>query len=210
MSHSLRMSSIAVNAKFRSLNPRLQTATIPRASPALPPAPPPKTKTIVRLAPPEPEPEPEMLDSQLEIRRRQLYVLEFGHLNKPPKKAPEPAPEPAPKAPPAPKTPPAPTAPVVKLPPQRKFTPKELADFNEIEYNKPFTNIRTGDPYRENTFGINPRGDIVDADFNYLGSWDEKTQTIIPAKISKERGDGNERLPILPDDWLAIRKASME
>ncbi len=187
------MSSIVLTTALRSLNPRLQTA-------------PPKTKTIVRLAPPEPE--PEMLESQLEKRRRQLYELEFGHLNKPPKKAPEPAPEP--KTPPAPKAPPAPTAPALKLPPQRKFTPKELADFDEIEYDKPFTNIRTGDPYRENTFGVNPRGDVVDADFNYLGSWDEKTQTIIPAKISKERGDGNEPLPILPADWLAIIKASNE
>lgn len=237
MSHLLRMSSVAVNATLRSLNPRLQTATIPRPSPAVPPAPPPKTKTILRLAPPEEpydEAEYELTGRKMTMKQLQAerdYEEAFESTPAPPKrtitnayimglirenikaeeaqkkekkakKAPAPAPAPAPEE--------EPIAPVVKLPPQRKFTIKELADFDELEYRKPFINIRTHEPYRGNTFGINPRGDVIDADFEYLGQWDVKTQTIIPAKIAKERGDGNERLPILPDDWLAIRKASNE
>jgi hypothetical protein len=122
------------------------------------------------------------------------------------KKAPPPPPPPAPAPAPASKP-----APVVKLPPQRQFTIQELADFDEIEYNKPFIPAGYREPYRENLFGINPRGDIIDADFNYLGTWDEKTQTIIPAKISKgERNDDGSPVLIHPADWMAIRRASNE
>ena len=103
---------------------------------------------------------------------------------------------------------PAPTPAAIPKKDDGKYTMEQLIDFKEIDYDKPFINIRTGEPYRENIFGRNPRGDVVDADFNYLGSWDKETKTIIPAKISKERGDGNEPLPILPADWLEITRAS--
>jgi hypothetical protein len=90
-----------------------------------------------------------------------------------------------------------------------KYTMKQLIDFEAYDYDKPFINIRTGKPYPKGSdFGINPRGDVIDSDFNYLGHWDKETKTIIPAKISKERGDGNEPLPILPADWLEIIRAS--
>ena len=115
------------------------------------------------------------------------------------------------RSPPPPPAPASKPAPVVKLPPQRQFTIQELADFDEIEYNKPFIPAGYREPYRENLFGINPRGDIIDADFNYLGTWDEKTQTIIPAKITKgERNDDGSPVLIHPADWMAIRRASNE
>ena len=234
--------SVALTATLRSLNPRLHTATVPGPSGALPPAPPPKKKLILKLAPheepydeeeyefsgrkmtakqlqaereyeeasesiPAPAPEPKRVITNaylMGLVRENMKAEDAKKKDTNAKKAPAPAPAPLPE-----EFKDLSVPEIIKLPPQRKFTIKELADFDEIEYKKPFINIRTGEPYRENIFGMNPRGDIVDADFEYLGKWDVKTQKIIPAKISKERGDGGRPLQIHPEDWIEIRNASM-
>lgn len=173
------MSSVAINAKFRSLNPRLQTATIPRPSPALPPQPP-KTKTIVRLAPPEPE---EDSDSDMSPESRALYHSALEELAEHAKHE-----KPA-------------------RPPPAGFTIKQLAEFDEFEYDIPFINPYTKERYTGDFLGKNKRGDLVDADFNYMGQYDAKKRRIIPAVVKFERG---EPVPVVPKDWLEIRKASME
>lgn len=202
------MTVIPIMAKLQSVNRHIKPPTVPKETapaqrkPTEPRKHAAEVAAPVAAAPPLP---PESDESKLERRRKELYDLEFGHLSKPPPKpAPKPAPAPAPAAAP-PKPAPAP----IPKKDDRKYTMNELIDFEAYDYDKPFINIRTGKPYPKGTdFGINPRGDVVDADFNYLGSWDKETKTIIPAKISKERGDGNEPLPILPADWLEITRAS--
>ena len=203
------MTVIPILAKLQSVNRHIKPPTVPNETAPVKRKPTEPRKHIAEVAAPVPAAPPvppESDESKLERRRKELYELEFGHLSKPP---PKPAPKPAPAPAPAPAVaPPKPAPTPIPKKDDRKYTMKELIDFDEIDYKKPFINIRTGQPYRENVFGVNPRGDVVDADFNYLGHWDKETKTIIPAKISKERGDGNEPLPILPPDWREIERAS--
>lgn len=147
----------------------------------------------------------------------------------PPPPAP-PAPPPAP-SPPSPPSPPpavlpqalplAVKAPLdfeeeVKPPPvPKKYTIKELADFDVFEYSGAFVHPLTGEVYlpgEENKeYGRNVRGDVVDIDANYIGTWDAKNNKIIPAKTKiveeKRLSSGlvhRERVVVVPDDWPAI------
>jgi len=175
------MTSVAVNATLRSLNPRLHTATVPGPSGALPP-PPPKTKRILKLAPPEGEDE-DLEYSDEEPWEKHSYAIQealgFGH-KKEKKSAP---------------------------PPPAELTIKQLAEFDEFEYNIPFINPYTKERYTGDFLGKNKRGDLVDADFNYMGQYDATKRRIIPAVVKFERG---EPVPVVPKDWLEIRKASMD
>jgi hypothetical protein len=147
----------------------------------------------------------------------------------PPAPAPPPPPPPAP-SPPSPPSPPpavlpqalplAVKAPLdfeeeVKPPPvPKKYTIKELADFDAFEYTGGFVHPLTGDitmPGEMEEFGRNIRGDVVDLDANYIGTWDAEKGKIIPAKtqvVSERRLSSGlfhrERVVVPPADWPAI------
>ena len=175
------MPSVTTITALRSVNPRLHTAVVPGPSASLPPPPPPKKKTILKLAPPENEDE-DLEYSDEEPWEKHSYAIQealgFGHKKE--KKS--------------------------ALPPPAELTIEELADFDEFEYYKPFINPYTRETYTGDFLGRNKRGDLVDADFNYMGRYDAKTKTIIPAVVKFERG---EPVPVVPKDWIAIRNASM-